>query len=214
MTPVILGTAAAGMLLIKRLDRDIEPSDGIKEVFLAAGVAGGALLERIYGSGEFFSRLLLAMLLGCLLLACITDVVIYRVYNFVWWIGGAASAILLWRRLWLSDGLRDGAGILFDLIIFLLIQLKLFGRLYGKADCYAFCVCSVAGAGIGMGLELFMAHMTLAFVLLVPVQFCKRNIGKGGTLKEPVPFLPYITVAFYLLMIFAKICGETVVPLS
>lgn len=214
MTPVILGTAATGLLLIKRLDRDIEPPDGIKACLLAAGVAGGALLEWIYGPGEFLSRLPLAMLLGCLLLACATDVVICQVYNLVWWIGGAASAMLLWRRLWLSDIPEDCVGILIDLTVFCVIQLKLFGRLYGKADCYAFCVCAVAGAGIGMRLELFMTHMAMAFVLLVPVQFSRRNIGTGGKLKEPVPFLPYITAAFYLLMIFVKICGEIVVPLS
>lgn len=214
MTPVILGTAAAGLLLIKHLDRDIEPPDGIKACLLAAGVTGGALLEWIFGPGEFLSRLLLAMHFGCLLLACATDVVICRVYNLGWWIGGAVSAMLLWRRLWLSDGPGDSVGILVDLTVFCVIQLKLFGRLYGKADCYAFCVCAVAGAGIGMGLELFMTHMALAYVLLVPVQYTKRNINKGGKLKKPVPFLPYITAAFYLLMIFGKICGEIVVPLS
>lgn len=202
MTPVILGTVTAGLMLIERLDRDMELPDGIRTGLLAAGVAGGELLEWIFGPGEFFSRLLLALLLGCLLLACATDVVMCQVYNFVWWIGGTASAILLWRRLWLMGSFGDGVGILLDITMFWMVQLKLFGRLYGKADCYAFCVCAAAGAGLGMSSKLFAVHMALAFTLLVPVQFIRKNITHGGRLKKPVPFLPYITAAFYVLLVF------------
>lgn len=214
MMPVILGTTAAGMMLIKRLDQDIELPDGVKACLLAAGVAGGGILKWIFGPGEFFSRLLLALLMGCLLLACATDMVLCQVYNFVWWVGAAVSAMLLWRRLWLSDSVGNAMGILMNLTVFWIIQLKLFGRLYGKADCYAFCVCAAAGAGLGMGLELYVLHMALAFVLLVPVQLLGRNITLGGRLKKPVPFLPYITGAFYILLLFVKMYGETVVPLS
>lgn len=212
MIPVILGTAAVGLILIGRMDRAIKPTTGTMTGVLAAGLAGSGLLGWLFGPGEFFSRLLLALVMGCLLLACVTDVVMYQVYDFVWWLSGAASAILLWKRLWVTDDIRSGLGVLFGLTTFWLVQLLVFGRLYGKADSYAFCVCAAAEAGLGMGPELIVTHMVFAFGMLVPVQFICKNITLRGNLKKPVAFVPYITAGFYLLLFFAKIYGEIVVP--
>ena len=212
MTPVILGTVAAGLLLIGRMDRTIKPTTRAMAGVLAAGLAGGRLPGWLFGPGDFFSRLLLALVVGCLLLACVTDMVMYQVYDFVWWIGGAASAILLWIRLWVTDDIRNGFGILSGLTVFWLVQLLVFGRLYGKADCYAFCVCAAAEAGLGMGLELIVTHMVFAFGMLVPIQFISKNITIRGNLNKPVAFIPYITAGFYLLLFFVKIYGEIVVP--
>lgn len=212
MTPVIFGTAAVGLILIGKMDRAIKPTTGTMAGVLAAGLAGGGLLGWSFEPGEFFSRLLLALVVGCLLLACVTDVVMYQVYDFVWWLSGAASAMLLWARLWMTDDIRNGLEILFSLITFWLVQLLIFGRLYGKADCYAFCVCATAGAGLGMGMELIVTHMVFAFGMLVPMQFISKNITLRGNLKKPVAFIPYITAGFYLLLFFAKIYGEIVVP--
>lgn len=212
MIPVIFGTVAVGLLLIGRMDRAIKPTTGTMAGVWAAGLAGSGLLGWLFGPGEFFSRLLLAWVMGCLLLACVTDIVMYQVYDFVWWLSGAASAILLWKRLWVTDDIRNGLGILFGLTVIWLIQLLVFGRLYGKADCYAFCVCAAAETGLGMELELIVTHMVLAFGMLVPVQFISKNITLRGNLKKPVAFIPYITAGLYLLLFFAKIYGEIVVP--
>ncbi|MCH5341565.1 MAG: hypothetical protein J1E01_08855 [Acetatifactor sp.] len=212
MIPVILGTVAAGLFLIGRMDRDVKPATGIMAGVLATGLAGGGLLGWLFGPGDFFSRLLLALVVGCLLLACVTDVVMYQVYDFVWWISGAAAAMLLWARLWVTNDVRNGLGILFGLTVFWIVQIWVFGRLYGKADCYAFCVCAAAETGLGMGLELIVTHMVFAFGMLVPVQFISKNITLRGNLKKPVAFIPYITAGFYLLLFFAKIYGEIVVP--
>lgn len=76
------------------------------------------------------------------------------------------------------------------------LQFMLFARMYGKADCYAFCVCAIAGASLGMGFPDYLWQMLLALCLLFPVQLLRRNIGKSGNLKQPVAFLPYITLAF------------------
>lgn len=208
MTLIILGTAAAGLLLIGRLDRDIELTTGSKGRIIVAGLAGGGLLRWIFGPGDFFSRLLLALVMGCLLLACVTDMIIYQVYNFVWWIAGTAAALLLWERLWSMDNIQNSVEILLELTIFWLIQLGVFGRLYGKADCYAFCVCAAAEAGIGMTLELIVIHVVFAFGILVPLQFVCKNITLRGKMKKSVPFIPYITAGFYLLLIFTKIFGK------
>lgn len=214
MMAVILGVTAAGMYLIRRLDRVIEPAPGTMAAILAAGMAGSLLLRWGRWPGGFVTRLALALMLGCLLLACVTDVAIHQVYNFVWWIGAAVSAVPLWKRLWSMDDIRMGKYILFGLLFFWMIQLGVFGRLYGKADCYAFCVCALAEAGLGMEPLQIMMHMAFAFGLLMSVQLFRKNITLRGRLKRPVPFLPYITAAFYLVLFFEKFCGETVVPLS
>lgn len=212
MTPVILGTVAAGLFLIGRMDRIIKPTTETMAGVLAAGLAGGGLLEALFEPGEFFSRLFLALVMGCMLLACVTDVVMYQVYDFVWWLSGAVSAMLLWARLWVTNDIWNGLEILFGLTTFWLVQLWVFGRLYGKADCYAFCVCAAVETGLGMGLELIVSHMVFSFGILVLIQFICKNITLQGNLKKPVAFIPYITAGFYLLLFFTKIYGEIVVP--
>lgn len=194
MSPVILGIIAAGLWLIGCLDQNIEPGKRECAVVFAASAAGDVLNAAILGQGEFFARLSLSLIMGCLLLACITDIAICQVYNFVWWISGVAAVALLAGR-----GFAPSA--VWEVLLFCVIQLTLFSRMYGKADCYAFCVCAAAEAGLGFGLAGFLMHMLVSFLLLVAVQAERRNIGSRGCLKSPVPFLPYITGAFYLMLI-------------
>lgn len=195
MSTVMFGTIAAGLWLIGRLDQEIRPEKKECVTVLAACIAGAVLNGLILGQGEFLARLSLSLLMGCLLLACITDIAICQVYNFVWWISGAAAILLL-------TGRRLEVSAVWDVLLFGVIQMTLFARMYGKADCYAFCVCAIAEAGLGFGLAGFLLHMLASFLLLAAVQAVRRNIGSGGHLKSPVPFLPYITTAFYLMLIF------------
>ena len=197
MSPVTLSIIAAGLWLIGRLDRKIETGKRERAIVFAASVAGDVLNGAVLGRGEFFARLSLSLLMGCLLLACITDIAICQVYNFVWWISGVAAVALLAGR-----GL--GTSVVWEVLLFCVIQMTLFARMYGKADCYAFCVCAVAEAGLGFELAGFLMHMLVSFLLLTAVQAVQRNIGSGGRLKRPVPFLPYITAAFYLMLIFRQ----------
>lgn len=210
MSAVILGTVAAGLSLIKRLDKEITVSRRAAAGIIAAAAVGSCLLRWLCGREELLPRLLLSMVLGCLLLACVTDIAMCQVYNFVWWISCTlAGALLLYR--WIGMGAVKGV---LELLLFCVAQLLIFSGLYGRADCYAFCVCAGAEAGLGMGMEAFLAHMVIAFALLLPVQAVKKNITAGGRLKTPVPFLPYVTTGFAVILIFHKIYGETVVPLS
>lgn len=131
----------------------------------------------------------------CLLFACITDCRSREVYNVTWWAAGmAAGALLLGKR----D--RLDAGILSELGSFILLQLVLFAKMYGRADCYAFSVCAVAEAAAGLSLAGYLLHMLLSFALLAFVQALRHNIDRGGNLRQPVPFLPYITLAFWALL--------------
>ena len=74
--------------------------------------------------------------------------------------------------------------------------------MYGRADCYAFCVCAMAETACGMGFAEYLFHMLIAFGILAMVQFARRNIDTKGNLKHPVPFIPYIAAAFVLVLLF------------
>lgn len=198
MTAVILGTVAAGLIVIGWLDQTIELSRRRMLLIAIAGIMGNWLLIWRMESQDFFSRILMAVILGCLLLACVTDLAICQVHNFVWWFGGIAAGLLLWAEL--KRAPVAVSNVLPELITFCVIQIMLFSRLYGRADCYAFCVCAGTEAGLGMGMRDFLEHMLFSFFLLTVVQAFRKNISLKGNLKEPVPFLPYITAAFYLLL--------------
>ncbi len=131
----------------------------------------------------------------CLLFACITDCRSCQVYNVTWWVSGAAAMILLLQR---RDRLEKS--IFLELGFFVLLQLLLFSKMYGRADCYAFGVCAVAEAAAGLSLAGFLFHMLLSFTLLAFVQAIRHNIDRRGNLRRPVPFLPYITLAFWALL--------------
>lgn len=131
----------------------------------------------------------------CLLFACITDCRSCQVYNVTWWVAGAAAVILL-----LQEKSRLEINFLLELGFFVLLQLLLFPKMYGRADCYAFSVCAVAEAAAGLSLTGYLLHMLLSFILLAFVQALCHNIDRRGKLRRPVPFLPYITLAFWALL--------------
>jgi ABC-type transport system involved in cytochrome c biogenesis permease subunit len=138
------------------------------------------------------------LILLCLLWACATDRRSFEVYNLVWMISGAAAAVLL-----SANGRMQGETLL-SVAIFALLQLAVFSRMYGRADCYAFCVCALTEAAEGLGFTEYVLHMAAAFGLLAVVQLCRGNINRHGNLKEPVAFIPYITVSFGLILLFFK----------
>lgn len=131
----------------------------------------------------------------CLLSACITDCRSCQVYNVTWWVSGAAAVALL-----LGERGRPEIGLFLELGFFVLLQLLLFPKMYGRADCYAFSVCAVAEAAAGLSLRGYLLHMLLSFMLLAFVQALRHNIDRRGNLRQPVPFLPYITLAFWALL--------------
>ena len=142
------------------------------------------------------SMILWAVIAGCFLFACVTDCRTCEVYNFTWWLSGTAAVLLMF----LNGG--ESAKILPQLCFFCLLQLLVFSKMYGRADCYAFCVCAMAEASAGKGLFEFLLQMLLAFGVLTVVQFFRGNVDAGGKLKQPVPFLPYITLAFVMIFLF------------
>ena len=140
--------------------------------------------------------LLLGIVSGGLLAAWIMDVETHLIYDFVWWISGTAAVLLLI--------LSGNAWILrWDLTSFIVLQHLLFGRLYGRADCHAICVCALVEGAFAMRMQDYLIHMLMALGILTVVQWYWGNVTADGRLKEAVPFLPYITVSFWG-MLFLK----------
>jgi hypothetical protein len=140
----------------------------------------------LYGAGLCT---LLGVVSGCLIFASATDLIMCKVYDFTWWIAGAALCVMFVMS---TPALRT----ICDVILFIILQELVFSRFYGRADCYAFCICALTESILGIGMEGFLVHMILSYMLLTFVQFFRKNIDRYGKLIKPVPFLPYITVTF------------------
>lgn len=153
--------------------------------------------------------LLLSVLAGCLIFACVTDCKVCVVFQFTWWIAGIVGGVLLYRSfttdymaLELADLQREPC--LLPLFFYILLQEVIFCRAYGRADCHAFAVCAVIENAFGMNLLGCLLHMLLAFGGLAIIQAFRHNINRKGNLKQPVAFLPYITISFWLLLYVAR----------
>lgn len=152
---------------------------------------------------------LLAVLAGCLLFACMTDCKSCEVFEFTWWMAGVAGGLLLYQRCVADSEVSQSADWrpehqLVPLLIYLILQEFFFCRFYGRADCHAFVICAVVECALGMGEPGYLLHMTLAFGGLAVVQAFRGNINYRGNLKQPVAFLPYITISFWVLLFFEK----------
>lgn len=189
------------LLIVGRLDYEepIVPKKGQWLVIVGLCLAVGYFIKMLHFSQSALEAALLYVILGCLLFAGITDWYIGKAYHFIWWIGIAAAFF----RFCLTSGHSGSyhtAMAVISLLLFAGLQETVFARFYGRADCHAFCVCAFAEGSFGMGMTAFWVHMVLAFGLLVIVQGIRCNIGKSGRLKRPVPFLPYITASFLIIL--------------
>lgn len=149
----------------------------------------------------FLRILLLGIVSGGLLAAWIMDVQTHMIYDFVWWISGAAAILLL-----ISSG--NVRVLRWDMMGFIVLQHLLFGRLYGRADCHAFCVCALVEGAFGMTMQDYLVHMLSAICILTVVQLSRENVTEDGRLKEAIPFLPYITVSFWGILIVNALCRD------
>lgn len=83
-----------------------------------------------------------------------------------------------------------------DLGIFILLQMLIFGKMYGEADAIVFCLCAVYMSFFNAELLDFLIFMLLSIFILGIMQAFKKNISKNGKLKHPVAYTPYILVSF------------------
>ena len=127
-----------------------------------------------------------AYMIGSLLLAAWIDHYIQLIPDMVY-VPGIAGGIL-----WLIY-YNPGADIVINLLVFVVIQMVIFSRLYGGSDCLAYILCAVYLAGGGKNLTDYLLFMLLTVGIELIDQIRKYNIEKGR-LKQPVALIPYIAV--------------------
>lgn len=192
----VVTAATFGLLRIGAMDVEwsLRLDIGGKGIVFALCVVNALCIMRI-GIESIWVVILLGVLGGCLLTASIMDWWEQMVYRFVWWLGGAIGGLLLVKA-------GTSTQTICSVIGFWLLQKLIFARLYGRADCYAFCVSALAMAALGGDFADYVMHMFLVFVGLTAVQMMRGNIAENGNLKKAVPLLPYITTAFWLWVAF------------
>jgi len=121
------------------------------------------------------------------------DIMMKMISDILHIIGFAAGGVLLWN---------ESPELIFvgELAAFVVLQCVVFSKMYGVADVAAFCLCAMFLTGLGNGVEVYVQHMVLTFGMLGIVQGFKGNIARNGNLKLPVGLLPYIAVAFFLII--------------
>lgn len=130
-----------------------------------------------------------------------------HVRRYVWYIAGMIGGVLYYLNAFTACGqmgiiihrqYKREWELLAEILCFGLLQLRLFSKLYGRADSYAFICCSMVLSAFGDGMLAYLLHMLVAVALLGIVQLAYGNVGKDGNLKIPVAFVPYITVSFFI----------------
>ncbi len=152
----------------------------------------GSWIEQFLDYWEWYGQLACGVLAAYLLVASIQDIQTCEVYDFLHLLAAPAGGVLLL--------VQFSFGKMISLLIFLIVQLGIFMRMYGAADGLIFLVCAIYESRFGNGLSTYLLHMAAAFVVLGIVQGFRRNINKRGNLKRPVAFVPYITATVWLFL--------------
>lgn len=133
-----------------------------------------------------------AYMIGSLLLAAWIDHYIQLIPDMVY-VPGIAGGIL-----WLIY-YNPGADIVINLLVFVVIQMVIFSRLYGGSDCIAYCICALYLAGTGGGLLEDLLFMLLTVGIEAVVQIVHHNLDfRHGRLIRPVALIPYMAVSMLL----------------
>ena len=167
-----------------------------RRLLLWAGGLSAAAVVRAEPAADMGRTILLGAFAGCLLTACVMDLKEQMVYRYVW-----LAAYIVVAAMGMSCLRARGELSAFpvrDLLLFCVLQFALFGQMYGRADCFAFCGCAGVLCTANRGFADDVFHMVVTFGLLTGVQLLRRNVTAAGRLRKPVPMLPYITAGFWL----------------
>lgn len=179
--------------ILLRFDKEHGLTMGNKVIILEAvlSIAGGFFIaiQRLPG----FTAACLSVFIAYLITAAIIDWQTKTVHDFLHVIAVLAGGLLMLYS-------QPGWGVARDYIIFLLIQLIIFRKMYGGADSITFCVCALFQAAVGRVLLDYVLHMGATFLILICVQASRRNFNRKGNLKEPVALVPYIAATAWLFL--------------
>ncbi len=181
--------------LLYEADEDFAREDihKIRKIWiLYSVVAGVALMPRLCERTPAV-WMLYGVLAIYLILCSVVDAVMEMVYDFCHYIGVVGGGLYLLYS-------RPAPPVLGAFLLYVTIQWFIFRTMYGPADVIAFIICAMYLAAEGRMLLSCLMHMAVTFLLLGVVQGGKRNISSKGDLKHPVALLPYITVAFFLII--------------
>ena len=148
----------------------------------------------------------LAGFIVCLLAASLWDIRSHSVPDLIWWIAALDIVLLICMRYGPGD-VRSGYSVMtasrlmIEALFVIFIQERVMSRYYGRADSHAFSCCALFFAACGSCLEAHIIHMSISLILLTLVQSFRKNISKGIKLKVSVPFIPYISVSFVVMVI-------------
>lgn len=143
-------------------------------------------------NAEVENKLCLLILAVYLVVCCTMDSMLGMVNDFMQYVGVVGGCFWTWNHL---SQIETG----FSLLFFVLVQHFVFRKMYGEADVTAFVICALYLTGDNKGIETYLVHMGVCYLLLAIVQSTKKNINIRGNLKNPVPLYPYISASFLLI---------------
>lgn len=124
--------------------------------------------------------------------AALTDLIFREVYDLIWIVGILISYVIYATN---PDVMPENV---LCLVFYIAVQEFLMGKVYGRADCHAFCTCGFFLICAGQSVEVCIFHFGISFILLTVIQFMGKNIGSRGRLKKKVAMIPYIAVGFWI----------------
>lgn len=172
-----------------------------RKILFLLSIIQGMWIEQLTGL-NILQRLLLGIFAGCLSFASVTDWKTCEVFQFTWWVACVVTLLLMGRKILQLHLIKELVVDFILLLFYVVVQELFFCKMYGRADCHAFVACAAAGFAVGMDVRGYFLHMTLAFCILIVVQFMRHNVESFLQLKDSVAFLPYITISFWVTIVF------------
>ena len=200
---IVAGLIAAGVLItlrgLMKLDRDHDMEISAKEwSMLMAGSLITACIWTVMTDGEAAAVKIAWLVIHIYFLSCmLTGSMTCQVYDIFQYPGVvAAGFIVLYKQGSMAVGI--------SLLLFAMLQYVIFMRLYGAADGMAFLVAALAEGSLCYDINIYLFHMIMSYLMLALVQVWRGNVGMKGRLKKPVPFVPYIAVSFWMILVLGE----------
>lgn len=196
------GMAFMGMMLLRAVDKHYEKKRDLLRNYLAVAISfllSQSICVTVREGGITATGCFLTGFQCLLFWAALMDLRECLVYRYVWYLSLALGGV---QALFISVCANRQGNSYQSWFIFTALQFVFFSKMYGRADCYAFTCCSLILHNLGGDMQDDCLMMLSAILLLGLVQLWKGNVNRHGNLKEKKAFIPYITVAYFVKMVF------------